>query len=102
MAWRSVIAMRPAGLVDMIVLMGEGRFFGLVPMGEGHTYGFGAIGGERFEDPLPGRLERFRRRFTDFAAPVPRISRLCKVTSSSTLARLNGLSLPIGIVVGWP
>ena len=71
MAWRSVIPIRPAGVVDMIVLMGEGLFFGLVPMGEGHTYGFGAIGGERFEDPLAGRLERFRRRFADFAAPVP-------------------------------
>jgi 2-polyprenyl-6-methoxyphenol hydroxylase-like FAD-dependent oxidoreductase len=55
----------------MMVLMGEGSFFGLAPMGEGHTYGFGAVGGARFKDPIVGRLERFRRRFAEFGAPVP-------------------------------
>jgi 2-polyprenyl-6-methoxyphenol hydroxylase-like FAD-dependent oxidoreductase len=40
-------------------------------MGEGHTYGFGVIDGERFEDPLVGRLDRFRRLFAGFGAPVP-------------------------------
>ena len=55
----------------MMVLLGDGRFFGLVPMGEGCTYGFGAVDGPRFEDPLAGRLERFRRRFAGFGAPVP-------------------------------
>ena len=59
------------GIVDNImVLMGDGRFFGLVPMGEGHTYGFGALNVECSEDPLEGRLERFRRRFAEFATPV--------------------------------
>ena len=39
LVWRSVVATRPQGIVDNImVLMGEGRFFGLVPIGEGHTY----------------------------------------------------------------
>jgi 2-polyprenyl-6-methoxyphenol hydroxylase-like FAD-dependent oxidoreductase len=72
LVWRSVVATRPQGIVDTImVLMGEGRFFGLVPMGEGHTYGFGALNVERSEDPLEGRLERFRRRFAEFASPVP-------------------------------
>jgi 2-polyprenyl-6-methoxyphenol hydroxylase-like FAD-dependent oxidoreductase len=71
MVWRSLIATRPRGIVCMMVLMGEGRFFGLVPMGEGYTYGFGAVDGERFEDPLAGRLERFRGRFAEFGAPVP-------------------------------
>lgn len=71
MVWRSVIPTRPQGMVDMMVLMGEKSFFGLVPMGEGHTYGFGALDGERFEDPLAGRLDRFRRRFADFGAPIP-------------------------------
>jgi 2-polyprenyl-6-methoxyphenol hydroxylase-like FAD-dependent oxidoreductase len=70
MAWRSVIPTRPQGIVDMMVLMGDGRFFGVVPMGEGYTYGFGAVGGGRFEDPLVGRLERFRRRFANFGAPT--------------------------------
>jgi len=57
MAWRSVIPTRPAGMIEMMVLLGEGCFFGLVPMGEGCTYGFGAVDGQRFEDPLAGRLE---------------------------------------------
>ena len=60
MAWRSVIPTRPRGILDMMVLMGEG-----------YTYGFGAVGGTRFNDPLVGRLERFRRRFAGFGAPVP-------------------------------
>jgi FAD-dependent urate hydroxylase len=71
MIWRSVIPTRPQGMVDMMLLMGEKYFLGLVPMGEGHTYGFGAVDGERFEDPLAGRLDRFRRRFGEFGAPVP-------------------------------
>ena len=71
MAWRSVIPTRPRGILDMMVLMGEGCFFGLAPMGEGYTYGFGAVGGTRFNDPLVGRLERFRRRFAGFGGPVP-------------------------------
>jgi FAD-dependent urate hydroxylase len=71
MVWRSIIPTRPRGIVEMMVLMGEGCFFGVVPMGEGYTYGFGAVDGSRFEDPLVGRLERFRRRFVGFGAPVP-------------------------------
>ena len=69
--WRSIIPTRPPGMAEMMVLMGEKSFFGLVPMGEGHTYGFGVVDGSRFEDPLAGRLDRFRRRFADFGAPVP-------------------------------
>jgi 2-polyprenyl-6-methoxyphenol hydroxylase-like FAD-dependent oxidoreductase len=71
MAWRSVIPTRPPGMVDMIVLMGDKSSFGVVPMGEGHTYGFGVVDAERFEDPLGGRLQRFRRRFAEFGAPIP-------------------------------
>ena len=54
----------------MMVLMGDDRYFGLVPMGDGRTYGFGAVGGPRFDDPLRGRLERLRRRFDTFGGPV--------------------------------
>jgi 2-polyprenyl-6-methoxyphenol hydroxylase-like FAD-dependent oxidoreductase len=71
MVWRSVIPTRPPAMVDMMVLMGETSFFGLVPMGQGHTYGFGGVDGERFEDPQDGRLDRFRRRFAEFGPPVP-------------------------------
>jgi 2-polyprenyl-6-methoxyphenol hydroxylase-like FAD-dependent oxidoreductase len=69
--WRSVISTRPRGVAHMMVLLGEGRFFGLAPMGEGQTYGFGAIDAERADDPLEGRLERFRHRFAESGGPVP-------------------------------
>src|SRR5512132_2834530 len=53
-----------------MVLMGEGCFFGLVPVGGG-TYGFAGVDAERFNAPLPGRLEWLRRRFAGFGGPVP-------------------------------
>ncbi len=71
MDWRSLAPTRPQGMTSMQVLLGDGCYFGLVPMGEGHTSGFGIIGGPRFCDPLQGRLERFRRRFAGFGGPVP-------------------------------
>jgi 2-polyprenyl-6-methoxyphenol hydroxylase-like FAD-dependent oxidoreductase len=40
-------------------------------MGDGHTYAFGAVAGPRCDDPVKGRLERFRDRFADFGGPVP-------------------------------
>ncbi|HEV2137704.1 MAG TPA: FAD-dependent monooxygenase [Nitrososphaerales archaeon] len=69
---RSLIHTRPPGIVDSIViLIGEGCIFGVAPMGEGYAYGFGVTREERSEDPLKGRLERFRRRFAGFGGPVP-------------------------------
>jgi hypothetical protein len=55
----------------MMVLMGDDRYYGLVPMGDGCTYGFGGVGGPRLDDPPTGRLERFRRHFEAFGGPVP-------------------------------
>jgi FAD-dependent urate hydroxylase len=71
MVWRSISPTRPQGVTNMKVLMGDDRYFGVVPMGDGRTYGFGAVGGPRIDDPLPARLERFRRRFEEFGGPVP-------------------------------
>jgi 2-polyprenyl-6-methoxyphenol hydroxylase-like FAD-dependent oxidoreductase len=71
MAWRSVIRTRPPGVDHLMILMGEGRFFGLVPVGGGQTYGFAGLDSDRFDDPLEGRLERFRERFEAFGGPVP-------------------------------
>jgi 2-polyprenyl-6-methoxyphenol hydroxylase-like FAD-dependent oxidoreductase len=71
MVWRSILPIRPPGVMDLTVLMGNGRYFGLVPMGDDHTYGFGAVGGPRFNDPFEGRLDRFRERFAGFGGPVP-------------------------------
>jgi FAD-dependent urate hydroxylase len=71
-AWRSVISGRPAGVDALMVLLGEGCFVGMVPVGGGQTYSFAAIGSEQIDDPLPGRLSRFRRRFSGFGGPVPK------------------------------
>jgi 2-polyprenyl-6-methoxyphenol hydroxylase-like FAD-dependent oxidoreductase len=68
--WRSIVPIRPSGLSEMMVLMGDGCYFGQVPLGGGHTYGFGAVGGARFLDPVEGRLERLRERFAGFGGPV--------------------------------
>jgi 2-polyprenyl-6-methoxyphenol hydroxylase-like FAD-dependent oxidoreductase len=69
--WRSVIPTRPPGVTGVTVLMGDGCFFGMVPVGGGRTYGFGALDTEPFDDPVPGRLARLRSRFADFGEPVP-------------------------------
>jgi 2-polyprenyl-6-methoxyphenol hydroxylase-like FAD-dependent oxidoreductase len=71
MIWRSLVPTRPAGLTHMKLLMGDGCYFGLVPIGDGHTYGFGAVGGPRIDDPLAGRRERLRHRFAGFGGPLP-------------------------------
>jgi 2-polyprenyl-6-methoxyphenol hydroxylase-like FAD-dependent oxidoreductase len=70
MLWRSLAPTRPLGVTNFMLLLGEGCFFGLVPMGDGHTYAFGGVGGPRFDDPLQGRLERVRKRFAAFGGPV--------------------------------
>lgn len=72
MVRRSIVDARPPGIVDnILIVMGEGAFFGVAAIGDDSTYGFGAVGGDRFADPLAGRLERFRRRFSDFGGPIP-------------------------------
>jgi FAD-dependent urate hydroxylase len=54
-----------------MVFTGERCFLGLVPVGDGSTYGFAGLDGERFDDPPAGRLERLRQRFESFGGPVP-------------------------------
>ena len=72
MSRRSIIDARIPGIVDNImIVMGEGCLFGVAPMGDGHTYGFGVVGEERSDDPPTGRLERLRRRFVGFGGPIP-------------------------------
>jgi FAD-dependent urate hydroxylase len=69
-AWRSVVPMRPAGLADLRFFFGDRCFFGLCPVGDGHTYGFGHVAEPHFHDEVRGRLARLRRRFEGFAQPV--------------------------------
>ncbi len=70
MAWRSIAPIRPRGLTDLLFLLGEDCFFGLCPVGDGRTYGFGNTSGPRQHEPPTGRLDRLRRRFLDFGGVV--------------------------------
>ena len=70
MAWRSTAPVRPHGLNELQFLLGEGCFFGLCPVGDGRTYGFGNIIGPRMHEPVTGRLDRLRRHFGGFAERV--------------------------------
>jgi 2-polyprenyl-6-methoxyphenol hydroxylase-like FAD-dependent oxidoreductase len=64
--WRSIAPIRPRGLSALHFLLGDKCFFGLCPVGEGRTYGFGYVMQPRFRDPLEGRLERLRARYAAF------------------------------------
>lgn len=70
MAWRSVAPTRPRSFSTLQFLLGEGCFFGLCPVGEGRTYGFGNITEPRRHEPMAGRLDRLRCRFAGFGEVV--------------------------------
>jgi len=70
MAWRSVARVRPDGLDGVQFWLGEDRFFGMFPAGDGITYGVGNVTSERVHDPVPGRKNRLRDRFADFGPQV--------------------------------
>jgi 2-polyprenyl-6-methoxyphenol hydroxylase-like FAD-dependent oxidoreductase len=57
-------------LTSLQFLLGDGCFFGLCPVGNGQTYGFGNVREQRFHDPVQGRLERLRKRFAAFGDQV--------------------------------
>jgi FAD-dependent urate hydroxylase len=100
MVWRSIIPKRPRGIVEIMVLMGEGCFFGMVPMGEGYTYRFGAVDGRRFEDPLVGRLDRFRRCFAGFGDPVPGYLDALQYDEQLIVGPIEWVVLMSGIMAG--
>jgi 2-polyprenyl-6-methoxyphenol hydroxylase-like FAD-dependent oxidoreductase len=71
MNWRSIVPIRPAGLESALQMhVDDGRIFGLVTMGAGHTYSFAICIEPRFHDPVEGRLERLRVRFANFGPRV--------------------------------
>jgi 2-polyprenyl-6-methoxyphenol hydroxylase-like FAD-dependent oxidoreductase len=71
MNWRSIVPFRPAGLESALQMhVSEGRIFGLVTMGAGHTYSFAISIEPQFHDLVEGRLERLRARFADFGQRV--------------------------------
>lgn len=70
MDWRSLAPIRIPGLRGLKVLLGDHQLFGLLPVGNHKTYGFGIEHRDRLRDPVEGRLGRFRERFAAFGGPV--------------------------------
>src|SRR5262249_14763044 len=70
MGWRSLAPMRPRGVPKVQFLLGEGCFFGLCPVGQGQTYGFGNMTTPQFHEAVQGRLARLRERFAAFGGMV--------------------------------
>jgi 2-polyprenyl-6-methoxyphenol hydroxylase-like FAD-dependent oxidoreductase len=70
MNWRSVATIRPGGLTEFQIHVGDGCLFGLVPMAGGRTYSFAYVAHAHFRDPLEGRLARLRERFSTFGPRV--------------------------------
>jgi 2-polyprenyl-6-methoxyphenol hydroxylase-like FAD-dependent oxidoreductase len=70
MAWRSIAPTGSDGLGAVQFFLGGDRFFGLCPVGDGVTYGFGNVATERLHEPVAGGRRRMLERFADFAAPV--------------------------------
>jgi FAD-dependent urate hydroxylase len=70
MAWRSLAPIRPRGLTKLQFLLGEGCFFGLCPVGDGQTYGFGNVTVPHFHEVGEGRRGRLRERFAAFGGIV--------------------------------
>jgi FAD-dependent urate hydroxylase len=68
--WRSVVDGRPPGVAHLVLLLGEGCFFGLVPVGAGRTYGFAGTATGSGEGPAREHPGRFRDRFAAFGSPV--------------------------------
>ncbi len=77
--WRAVVAGRPVGVEHLVLLLGEGCFLGLVPVGGGHTYGFAGTGvGQKpfphafagFGGPAPDFLARLDATIPPHVAPV--------------------------------
>jgi 2-polyprenyl-6-methoxyphenol hydroxylase-like FAD-dependent oxidoreductase len=71
MGWRSLAPVRHETPDEVQFWLGDGCFFGLFPVSNKHTYGFGYINEpERRHDPALGRLKKLRERFAAFGGLV--------------------------------
>jgi 2-polyprenyl-6-methoxyphenol hydroxylase-like FAD-dependent oxidoreductase len=71
MGWRSLAPVSHGTPDEVQFWLGDGCFFGLFPVSNKHTYGFGYINEpERRQDLAQGRLERLRERFAAFGGLV--------------------------------
>ncbi|MHB8507349.1 MAG: FAD-dependent monooxygenase [Candidatus Dormibacteria bacterium] len=72
MYYRAVSSYAPVDQHGVRVMLGDGCFFGIVPLSGGRSYGFGAVFSEQPERDQPsGRVERMRARFAGFGGGVP-------------------------------
>jgi 2-polyprenyl-6-methoxyphenol hydroxylase-like FAD-dependent oxidoreductase len=69
-SWRSVAPIQLPGPPSIQFWLGDRCFFGLCPVGDNRTYGFGHVTQERRYDPVEGRLGRLRERFAGFGPAV--------------------------------
>ncbi len=69
-SWRSVAPVRLPGPPNVQFWLGDRCFFGLCPVGDDCTYGFGHVTQERRYDPVEGRLGRLREHFAGFGPAV--------------------------------
>ena len=69
--WRFVVD-ATLGQSTMCEMWGRGKRVGVVPIGKNRFYVFAvANAAAGTPDPEPGRLDRFRERYSDFGGPVP-------------------------------
>jgi 2-polyprenyl-6-methoxyphenol hydroxylase-like FAD-dependent oxidoreductase len=99
MVWRSLVPTRPGSVTDFMVLQGDGCIFGVVPMGDRHTYGFGIESSPRLNDPLHGRLDAFASALRASADRYQSIWPRSRATSNSTAAPSSGWNSSGGTAV---
>jgi 2-polyprenyl-6-methoxyphenol hydroxylase-like FAD-dependent oxidoreductase len=71
-SWRSIAPIALPGRPSVQFWLGDRCFFGLCSIAEGQTYGFGYVSRAEARDPVEGRLDRLRSRFSDFGSTVQR------------------------------
>ena len=79
----------------MCEMWGRGKRFGVVPIGKNRFYIFAVANAARdTPDPEPGRLERFRKKFSDFGGPVPTL--LAALHDPNELLHNDLCAIPVG------
>ena len=71
-SWRFVVDGFPE-IDAWTVMLGRGKTFLTIPLGQGRVYCYCDIGSTRRDDPTGGDLGRLRQLFEDFAEPAGRI-----------------------------
>ena len=92
--WRFVVD-APLQQSRMCEMWGRGKRIGVVPIGKSTFYVFvvaNAAAGT--PDPEPGRLERLRKRFSDFGGPAPAL--LDALDDSDELIHNDLCAIPVG------